>query len=142
MRLTSSSFEDGQEIPQRHGKRGQNVSPALAWQDAPPGTQSYALCVVDTDPVAHNHVHWLVVDIDPATSTLTEGGAVPEGSSEVAPYAGPFPPSGTHDYEFTMYALDTPELDLPTEVSLAEFEDAVEAHTLATASLVGTFTKL
>jgi phosphatidylethanolamine-binding protein (PEBP) family uncharacterized protein len=38
---------------------------------------------------------------------------MPAGSREVRPYAGPFPPSGTHDYEFTLYALKTDRLDLP-----------------------------
>jgi Raf kinase inhibitor-like YbhB/YbcL family protein len=141
MRLTSSSFEDGQEIPQLHGKKGRNVPPGLAWQNPPPGTRSYALSVVDTDPVAQGYVHWLVVDIDPATSTLAEGDAVPQGALEVSPYSGPLPPSGSHDYEFTLYALDTPDLDLPRDPSLGEFEAAAEPHTLATATLMGTFTK-
>lgn len=67
---------------------------------------------------------------------------MPSGSREVKPYAGPFPPSGTHDYEFTLYALETDRLDLPRKVSFDAFTRAVEPHALATAKLVGRFTKI
>ena len=144
MMLGSPSFEEGQEIPQRHGKKADNVSPELWWEDPPEGTLSFALAMVDKDPVAHNYVHWLLVDLTPDITMLPEGagaGGLPNIAFEVSPYAGPVPPSGTHDYEFTVYALDTEEVDLPPNASLQEFEEAVEPYTLETATLVGTFTK-
>lgn len=145
MILDSSSFAYGQEIPQKHGKKLENVSPQLSWTDAPEDTKSFALSVVDRHPIAAGYVHWLVVDIDPDVTSLAEGAAdeaMPSGSFEAEPYAGPFPPSGTHDYEFTLYALDTEHLDLPKNVSLEAFLDAAEPHTLAKARLVGKFTKI
>jgi phosphatidylethanolamine-binding protein (PEBP) family uncharacterized protein len=54
---------------------------------------------------------------------------------------GPFPPSGTHHYEFTLYALKTEKLDLPEKVSLETFMKAVEQSSLATAKLVGKFAR-
>jgi Raf kinase inhibitor-like YbhB/YbcL family protein len=144
MSLTSSSFSDGGEIPQKHGKKVQNVSPQLSWRDAPPETRSFALALVDTHPIANGYVHWLVVDIDPATTSLPEGaadGAMPTGSRELTPYAGPFPPSGTHPYELTLYALDTESIALPANVPLEEFRARVKDRTLATARIVGEFTK-
>jgi Raf kinase inhibitor-like YbhB/YbcL family protein len=144
MSLTSSSFSDGGSIPQRHGKRIYNVSPQLSWTGAPAETKSFALAWVDTHPIANGYVHWLVVDIDPATTSLPEGaagGGMPVGSRELTPYAGPFPPSGTHAYELTLYALDTDTLSLPANVSLAEFTAAIKGRTLATARIVGEFTK-
>ena len=63
------------------------------------------------------------------------------GAREIKPYVGPFPPSGTHDYELTIYALDTQQLDLRGNAGLEEFTRAAEAHNLATATLVGKFTK-
>lgn len=143
MLLHSSSFEDGQEIPPVHGKRGGNVSPALEWVDPPAGTESFALAMVDQDPVARGYVHWLVVDIGPEIALLPEGanaGAMPKGSYEASPYSGPFPPSGTHEYELTLFALSTAQLDLPREPSLGEFVTAAEPYTLAVATLTGTFT--
>ena len=145
MVLSSTAFEDGQEIPQKHGKKLVNVSPQLSWKGAPEATRSFSLSVVDRHPVAGNYLHWLVVDIDAGVTSLKEtvsGAAMPAGSREVQPYAGPFPPSGTHDYEFTLYALGTDQLELPTKVSLDAFLKAVEPQTLATAKLVGKFTKI
>jgi Raf kinase inhibitor-like YbhB/YbcL family protein len=145
MVLSSSAFEDAQEIPQKHGKKIENLSPQLSWKDAPSETKSFALSVVDRHPVAGNYVHWLVVDMDAGVTSLKEaasGAAMPTGSREVKPYAGPFPPSGTHDYEFTLYALRTDRLDLPEKVSLEAFTKAADANALATAKLVGKFTKI
>jgi Raf kinase inhibitor-like YbhB/YbcL family protein len=144
MVLSSSAFEHGHEMPQQYGKQIANVSPPLSWTDAPPDTRSFALSVVDRHPVAGNYVHWLVADIAAGVTSLPEGAAgaaMPAGAREVRPYAGPFPPSGTHDYEFTLYALKTDRLDVPEQVSLEAFTNAVEPNVLATATLVGTFTK-
>lgn len=143
--LNSTSFEDGQEIPQKHGKKLENVSPQLSWTGAPEDTKSFALSVVDRHPIADGYVHWLVVDIDPGVTSLAEGaadGAMPAGSFEAMPYAGPFPPSGTHDYEFTLYALDTEHLESPKRISIDAFLQAAEPHILAKAQLVGKFTKI
>ena len=145
MILSSSSFEEGQEIPQKHGKKIENVSPQLSWKDVPRGTKSFALALVDKHPIAQNYVHWLVADISTDTTSLKEGAsgsAMPAGSREIEAYAGPFPPSGTHDYEFTLYALGVDKLDLPKKVSLQDFVEAVKPHTLDTAKLVGKFTKV
>ncbi|HEY7222589.1 MAG TPA: YbhB/YbcL family Raf kinase inhibitor-like protein [Micromonosporaceae bacterium] len=143
MMLTSSSFEDKQEIPRRHGKKAGNVSPALSWDDPPPGTRSFALVMVDRHPVAQDYVHWLVTDIGADTMVLPEGaadGAMPAGSSEVSPYAGPLPPSGTHDYEVTVYALDTDHVEVPRGASFQQFVAAVEPYTLDVATMLGSFT--
>jgi Raf kinase inhibitor-like YbhB/YbcL family protein len=144
MSLASSSFRDGGDIAQQHGKKIANVSPQLSWTGAPRGTGSFALAIVDTHPVARGYVHWLVVDIDAATTFLPESAAdsaMPTGSRELTPYAGPFPPSGTHEYEFTLYALDAETLPLPTNVTLERFKASVKDRTLATARIVGSFTK-
>jgi Raf kinase inhibitor-like YbhB/YbcL family protein len=90
-------------------------------------------------------VHWLVVGIDTDLRSLKTGAAraaMPDGSREVKPYAGPFPPSGTHDYEFTLYALNRDRIELPKKVSLDAFTSALEPHLLATATLVGKSTKI
>ena len=74
-RLTSPAFEDGEQLAQKYGKRAQNVSPPLDWEDVPEGTRSFALSFVDIDPVARGYVHWLVADISPQLSSLPEGAA-------------------------------------------------------------------
>ena len=145
MQLHSSAFTDSQEMAQKYGKKIDNVSIPLAWEGAPAGTKSFALSMVDKHPVARNYVHWLVSDISADASELKEGAspkALPTGAKEVKPYAGPFPPSGTHNYEFTLYALKTETLELPSKVNLEVFTQAAEQNALATARLVGTFTKI
>src|SRR5258708_27194238 len=63
MVLRSSAFEDTQTMPSKYAKAGQNVSPPLSWENAPQGTKSFALAVVDRHPVARNFVHLLVIDM-------------------------------------------------------------------------------
>jgi Raf kinase inhibitor-like YbhB/YbcL family protein len=141
--LESPAFEDGQEMDSRYGKLGRNVSPPLNWSDGPPDTRSFALAMVDRHPVASNYVHWLVADIDSSRMSLPEGIGGGGGGElhEVTPYVGPFPPSGVHDYEFTLYALRTDRLALPADPTLQQFEQAARQEALATAQLVGKFRK-
>jgi Raf kinase inhibitor-like YbhB/YbcL family protein len=142
--VKSPAFDDGEEIAQKYGKKIQNVSPPLEWDGAPDGTRSFALACVDIHPIARGYVHWLVADLSPQLSSLPEGAA---GSSnpdftEVKAYAGPFPPSGTHDYEFTLYALLTDTLGVRPGATLQEFRQAAEQNSLAAATLIGKFTKI
>ena len=144
LRLASPAFEDGQEIAQKFGKRAQNVSPPLQWDGVPDRTRSFALTLVDLHPVARGYVHWLVADLSPQLSSLPEGAAAERnpGFTEIKPYAGPFPPSGTHDYEFTLYALRTDRLGVRPGATLEEFRQAAEQNSLATATLIAKFTKI
>jgi Raf kinase inhibitor-like YbhB/YbcL family protein len=142
--LQSPAFDNGQEMAQKYGKKAQNLSPPLEWQGAPEGTRSFALAFVDIHPVARDYVHWLVADISPQLNSLPEGagGGQNSGFTEVTPYIGPFPPSGTHDYDFTLYALGTDRLGVPEGATLQQFRQAAEQNSLATATLVGKFTKI
>ena len=142
-RLQSPAFNDSQQMAQKYGKKAENVSPPLDWEGAPEGTRSLALSFVDIHPVARDYVHWLVADISPQLSSLPEGAASkPSGWTEIKPYVGPFPPSGTHDYEFTLYALRTDGLGLQPGATLEAFRRAAEQNSLATATLIGKFTKI
>jgi Raf kinase inhibitor-like YbhB/YbcL family protein len=142
-RLQSSAFDDGQEMAQKYGKKAENVSPPLDWEGAPEGTRSLALSFVDIHPVARDYVHWLVADITPQHTSLPEAAASkPTGWTQIKPYVGPFPPSGTHDYEFTLYALRTDGLGLRPGATLEAFRRAAEQNSMATATLIGRFTKI
>jgi len=142
-RLKSSAFDDGQEMAQKYGKKIENVSPPLEWDGAPEGTRSFALALVDIHPVARDFLHWLVADISPQADSLPEGaaGAGSPGFTEIKPYVGPFPPSGTHDYEFTLYALRVERLGVRAGATLQQFGQAATQNSLATATLIGKFTK-
>ncbi len=112
--LSSSDVPQGGAIPRRFTCDGANVSPALAWTGAPEGTKSLAL-VMD-DPDARDFAHWLAYAIPPDTTHLAENAGSPatqfmqQGTNDFgkAGYGGPCPPSGTHHYQFTLYALADP----------------------------------
>ena len=125
-------------------ERGRRTSHLPAVGGVPDGTRSFALAFVDLHPVARGYVHWLVADLSPQLSSLPEGAAAERnpGFTEIKPYAGPFPPSGTHDYEFTLYALTDRQARRPAGATLQEFRQAAEQNSLATATLIGKFTKI
>ena len=145
MELTSEAFADGRPIPVRHTCDGDDVSPPLAWTAPPAGTVSLALCLDDPDAGRYPFTHWLAWGLSAAAGGLSEGDAAPaEGRNDFgAPgYRGPCPPPGKpHRYVFRLYALDAdPELG-PTDRRLS-FDEALEAHVLATAELVGVYERL
>ena len=143
MDLHSTSFEDGGEIAPRYGKKADNISPQLSWSGVPAGTASFVLTMVDLHPVARGYVHWVVTGIPSDVSELAESAAatgLPAGAHEAKVYAGPFPPSGTHDYEFTLYAVGD-AAEVPARAPLDQILHAIDPHVLARAKLVGAFTK-
>jgi Raf kinase inhibitor-like YbhB/YbcL family protein len=142
MKLSSTDFDDGGQLEMRHGKEFDNVSPQLSWSGLPSDTASLALTMVDTHPVARGYVHWFVDGIPPADGEFAGGvgGDVPVGR-EVTPYTGPIPPSGTHEYVVTLYALDESTPALPRNSTVSDFLESVDGHVLDTAKLTGSFTK-
>ena len=110
MQLTSPAFETGGAIPRKHTGEGEDVSPALAWRDAPPEAKAFACICHDPDaplvtPGHYGFVHWVLYNIPGSVSEL------PEGTSEHTAgkndfgnsgYGGPMPPEGhgTHQYYF------------------------------------------
>ena len=143
MDLHSTSFSDRGTIDTRYGKKAENISPALSWSGAPDGTASFVLTFIDLHPIARGYVHWVVTGIPADVTELPENAAatgLPDGAHEATVYAGPFPPSGTHDYEFTLYAVDA-GADVPARAPLDHILHAIDPHVLARAKLVGSFTK-
>ena len=141
MRLRSRNFEDGGRIPSEFTCDGRDVSPQLSWEDIPDGTKSFALSVADPDASGGTFIHWLVYDI-PEDVNEVEQGSLPEGAKQVRndfgkkEYGGPCPPSGTHRYVFTLYALDIEHLE---GVNGYNFFEKVEEHTLSKAELMGLY---
>lgn len=144
MRLTSSAFDEGGEIPARYTCEGPDLSPPLAWSEGPAEARSLALLV--DDPDARGWVHWLVYDLPAGLTELPEAATVPEGAKEgrtdfkKTGYGGPCPPRGTHRYSFRLYALDGP-LDLGPGADKATALDAMKGHILAEAQLTGRFAR-
>ena len=144
--LSSSAFREGGAIPKRYTCDGTNVSPALDWEGAPEGTASFAL-IVD-DPDARGFIHWVLFDLmGGATGGLPEAvsespDAPPQGTNGFGKlgYAGPCPPSGTHHYRFTLYALDA-TLGLTGAPKADAVRTAMQGHVLAEKTLTGTYAR-
>jgi Raf kinase inhibitor-like YbhB/YbcL family protein len=143
--LSSPSFADGGAIPVKHTCDGENLSPELAWQDAPQGTVSFAL-IID-DPDARGFVHWVAFDIRGGSSgSLAEGlrpaDAPSQGRNDMGHkgYTGPCPPSGTHRYRFTLWALSG-RLNLNGTPSAAEVRTAANNLILGQTTLTATYTR-
>ncbi len=152
--ISSPAFEAGGLIPAEHATTavpgGANTSIPYEWRNAPQGTKSYALVLIDRAPVARNWVHWIVHDIPASASSVAAGASpsgLPQGAKELANtfgrpgYGGPQPPPGTgkHPYEATAYALDVESLSLAPSATLQDLEKAMEGHVLGTASVTGNF---
>lgn len=115
MKLTSTSFADGQKIPgelafcipdpAHHVCLGKNLNPQLAWFDVPAGTRSFVVICHDPDvpskgddvnqegrvvPASLPRVdffHWVLIDLPVAVNGLKEG----EFSNDVTPRGKPGP---------------------------------------------------
>ena len=148
MQLTSSAFTAGSAIPSKHTGEGEDVSPALAWTDAPEGTKSFAIVCHDPDaplltPKGYGFVHWVLYGIPGDVSNLAENSRdYTQGSNDFgnAGYGGPMPPEGhgVHNYFFWVLALDN-ELDLPAGLSMLELFESVEPHCIGMNRLIGTY---
>ena len=149
MQLTSSSFQQGSEIPSHYTSDGEDVSPELSWRDAPAQTKSFVLIVHDPDaPRPGGFTHWVVYNIPAETGHIDENvratervtGLGMQGKNDGGKigYMGPAPPSGTHRYFFRLHALDT-VLDLSVRATHKEVTDAIKGHVLAQAELMGTY---
>lgn len=127
MQLRSDSFRDGDAIPtknafgrhdpQTHVALSENLSPHLAWDDAPAGTKSFAILCTDPDvPSKGDDVnqegrtvpfdlprvefaHLVLVDLPPDVKSLAEGelsrGITPRGKPSDAPHGAR---AGLNDY--------------------------------------------
>ncbi len=153
MEITSAAFKDGGKIPIQYvmvPAGGKNLSIPLSWKNAPPGTKSFALSIIDPHPVAQNWVHWFVINIPASTAFLPEGASrknMPGGAVELknsfgeTGYGGPQPPkgSGEHPYVITLYALNVETIELETSASLPAFKKALEGKVIQSTSITGKF---
>jgi Raf kinase inhibitor-like YbhB/YbcL family protein len=99
------------------------------------------------DPEGFNWVHWVIFNLPPDISQLTENvkaivkldnGAL-QGSNSFGSigYRGPCPPS-SHHYYFTIYAMDS-ILDVRAGTTKTVVSNAMDGHILGKAMLMGVF---
>jgi Raf kinase inhibitor-like YbhB/YbcL family protein len=157
MRLMSNAFIDGGAIPPKFTQAGEQVSPQMAWADAPAATQSFVLHMHDMEgarnKTTEDQLHWLVWNIAAETRALPEGvpmGDLKDGSHQTSAtgngvYRGPGAPANGpyHHYVFELFALDT-KIDVPANPAdpfdtRAKVLAAIQGHVLGKAVYLGFF---
>ena len=148
LKLTSSAFLHGGEIPRECGYKNGNEEPPLTISGTPEGTKSLALIMDDPDAmgaVGKVWVHWVVWNINHDTTDLKDKKTgMPslnvEGMTDFGEfgYGGPAPPDKRHTYVFKLYALDS-MFDLHGESSKTDVEKAMEGHIIEQTQLTGTY---
>ncbi len=162
MKVTSKAITDG-VIHDKYGSKGDvfvNGMPGFSIpfdiEDAPEGTQSFAVIMDDYDAVpvcGFNWLHWTICNLRRTSVAEGESHSSPnfiegcnswhsvagENSIEQAiGYGGPAPPDKKHRYTLKVFALDT-VLELKRGFRLNELYFAMQGHVLAHAKLVGCY---
>lgn len=146
--LVSTAFAEGDMIPQKYARTGENLFPPLRWQGAPRDVQSFALIVEDPDAPSGTFRHCGIFDIPADWCDLPHGmegrgGTLhfSENDFDYARYDGPEPPRGhgLHHYHFKLAALDVPTLPVTTAAGVEAMWREARRHIISQASLTGTF---
>jgi Raf kinase inhibitor-like YbhB/YbcL family protein len=152
--FTLKSSELGGQFTNRYfmngfGYSGENISPQLSWQNAPAGTQSFAVTMYDKDaPTGSGLWHWVVFNIPTNVTELPSNAGdiakklMPVGAVQSMNdignngYVGPAPPAGpSHQYVITVYALKS-KIDLKETATAALVGFYLNSAALAKASIV------
>lgn len=147
--ISTKAFSEGGSIPGKYTCDGADLSPELSWQNAPAGTESFALIADDPDAPGGTWTHWVLWNVPASVAGLPEGVAKNESLDDGTRqgkndfkrigYGGPCPPPGKpHRYFFKLYALGT-TLDLKAGAGRNELERAMQGHVLSEAQVVGTY---
>ena len=140
MTVTSPLFNE-HLIPGQFTCHGVGESPPVFWSGAPPGTRSFALVVDDSATPITPYVYWIVFNISPGTEI--QAGMIPTGAVEAdnsagtAKYKAPCPAGRSHQYRFTVYALNA-SLPLGKGAQLKAVWMAIANHAIARGWLTAT----
>ncbi len=137
------------EFANSFGCHGENISPQLSWENAPAGTQCFAVTIYDKDaPTGSGFWHWVIFNIPGDVKELKAGAGTlsknlaPKDAIQsnndggMAGYMGPCPPPGApHQYLVTVYALKE-KLSLDKNATPPYVGYMLNAGSLGRASLV------
>ena len=151
LELKSPDFTSGATIPNQFTCDAADISPALAWNDPPAATQSFALIADDPDAPVGTWVHWVLFDLPASARSLPQNVSKQEQLADGSRqgrndfrkigYGGPCPPPGKpHRYFFKLYALDT-RLNLQPGATKKDVERAMQGHILAQGEWMGRYAR-
>ena len=143
MNITSPAFENSAPVPSTYTCDAENINPPLHISGIHSDAKSLILIADDPDAPGGTWVHWVVWNIHPSVSEISQG-SVPEGGIEGRTsfgrkgYGGPCPSNGMHRYLFKLYALDI-TLNIPLTSEISDVLEAMKGHVLGDAKLMGTY---
>jgi len=155
--LSSPDFHDNALLAQKFAGNikgnafctGENISPALSWDNVPAGTKSLALTMVDPEGRGGLGVNHLVAYGIPANAKgfaqneLSAGKGFIGGKSTQGNghYNGPCPPvsAGVHHYTFTLIATDLAPDALPAGLTREQLFEKLDGHSKGAAGIIGRF---
>src|SRR6266705_4413894 len=73
MKITSSAFQEGGNIPSKFTCDGSDTSPPLQITGIPSEAKSLVLIADDPDAPSGLFTHWLVWNVPPQTGSIAEG---------------------------------------------------------------------
>lgn len=142
MNISSSAFENNQNIPSKYTCDGDNTNPPLIFSDVSKQAKSLVLIMDDPDAPMGTFVHWVLYNISSSEQGIKENSvpAAKQGKNSTGKegYIGACPPNGKHRYFFKLYALDK-ELDFSSPLSKEEVEQKMKGHVLDSAELIGLY---
>lgn len=143
-----------------NGCTGGNKSPQLEWENAPDGTKSFAITMVDINAFGPgiSFDHWLVINLPADTRSLAKdagnisgtnlpngaiqtpnGAAAYDSPANIAYYkafAGVCPNVGnTNQYEITVFALNVATLSVSDTASSTEVKNAINAAAISSTKM-------
>jgi Raf kinase inhibitor-like YbhB/YbcL family protein len=156
--ISSSAFKDGGMLQVKNAGNikknpncvGDNVSPPLAWKNAPEGTKSYAITMRDLAGRGGLGVdHWVIYGIPASVTGFAEGEASKPSDKFVGGqnlpktglYFGPCAPPNTtyHHYVITLIATDLDPKALKPGLTIPELLNALKGHDKGATEIVALF---
>lgn len=149
--VTSTDVADGQPLKADQVAAEGNISPALTWEGAPEGTQSFVVTCFDPDaPTPSGFWHWVLVDLPGDCTSLPTGAATGDlpgnafhcrNDGGEKGFMGAAPPEGdqVHRYYFVVHAVGAETLGVNSDASAAVVSFNLAFKTLGRAIVHGTY---
>lgn len=144
-----SAIDESGKFKLENTGRGKDLSPEFRIKNLSPEAKTLVITLEDTSHLIKNFTHWVIWNM-PATEHIP--GSIPAGKTVLAldgarqgraygnhRYAGPKPPKGkTHEYRFTIYALDC-TLETPSSSRKEKVLAEAAGHIIQKGTAVGSF---
>jgi len=128
-----------ESLPIRNSCEGENVNPAIVWENPPNRSRSFAITMVDDDSIPiREFLHWSVVNIPRTARYLLQNQTVSwkdpvkfgRNGNMYAGYTGPCNAASQHKYTLKLYPLNVGSVPLRDDFTQDEFVKALRTHVI------------